>query len=214
MSNIFKNIEEQRRWNDELMWSEGGHEWSKSFGTTENLWNKYIFDDIKEFRNKKILEIAPGYGRMTQFLSILASELLVVDLNENCIKKTKEKLGHHVLGYFVNDGKTLTGVRDNSQDLVFSFDSFVHMHANVTEEYIKEIFRVLKPGGQAFIHHSWIYGGSENSFENSAGRANMSPEQFKEFVENNNMKIISQRPIQFKPLNGWNGMDTISMFEK
>jgi DNA modification methylase len=88
------------------------------------------------------------------------------------------------------------------------------MHANVTEEYIKEIFRVLKPGGQAFIHHSWIYGGSDNSFLNTAGRANMSPEQFKGFVEDNNMKIISQRPIQFKPLNGWDGLDIISIFEK
>jgi SAM-dependent methyltransferase len=210
----FYNINEQRTWNRDNMWSDGGHEWSSPFGTTENLWNKEIFDNIKDFRGKKILEIAPGFGRITQFLSILASELIVIDLNPLCIEKTKEKLGHHVLAYFTNDGKTLTGVRDNSQDLVFSFDSFVHMHANVTEEYIKEIFRVLKPGGQAFIHHSWIYGGSENSFENSAGRANMSPEQFKEFVENNNMKIISQRPIQFKPLNGWNGMDTISMFEK
>ena len=123
MEQNFKNIDEQRLWNDESMWSEGGHEWSKSFGTTENLWNKHIFDDIKECRNKKILEIAPGHGRITQFLSILASELLVVDLNENCIKKTKEKLDHHVLGYFVNNGNNLPNIRDNSQDLIFSFDS-------------------------------------------------------------------------------------------
>ena len=210
----FYNIEEQKFWNNNDIWLDSGHEWSGPFGTTENLWNKEIFDDIKDFRNKKILEIAPGFGRITQFLSILASELIVIDLNPLCIEKTKEKLGHHVLAYFTNDGKSLTGVRDNSQDLVFSFDSFVHMHANVTEEYIKEIFRVLKPGGQAFIHHSWIYGGSDNSFNNSAGRANMSPEQFKSFVENNNMTIISQRPIQFKPLNSWDGMDTISIFKK
>jgi SAM-dependent methyltransferase len=210
----FYNIDEQRSWNNDTMWTDNGHEWSAPFGTTENLWNKEIFDFIKDFRGKKILEIAPGYGRITQFLSILASELIVIDLNPSCIEKTKEKLGHHVLAYFTNDGKSLTGIRDNSQDLVFSFDSFVHMHANVTEEYIKEIFRVLKPGGQAFIHHSWLYGGSENSFQNSAGRANMTPEQFKGFVENNNMRIISQTPIQFKPLNSWDGMDTISMFEK
>ena len=80
MEEVFKNIDEQRLWNNEEMWSDGGHEWSKSFGTTENLWNNHIFDDVKEYRGKKILEIAPGYGRMTQFLSILASELLVVDL--------------------------------------------------------------------------------------------------------------------------------------
>ena len=123
-------------------------------------------------------------------------------------------MGHHVLAYLVNDGKSLKGVRDNSQDLVFSFDSFVHMHANVTEEYVKEIHRVLKPGGHAFIHHSWIYLGSDNSFENSAGRANMTPELFKSFVEDNNMEIISQNQIKFNPLNNWDGTDCISFFRK
>lgn len=210
----YYNIEEQRIWNNEHLWSVDGHEWSKSFGTTENLWNNEIFDKIKEFRGKKILEIAPGFGRITQFLSILAGELIVVDLNPICIEKTKSKLKHHVLAYFVNDGKSFPKVRDNSQDLVFSFDSFVHMHANVTEEYVKEISRVLKPGGQAFIHHSWLYGGSDESTRNVAGRANMSPDQFKTFVENNNMEIISQNVIQFEPLGLWNGKDCISIFRK
>jgi SAM-dependent methyltransferase len=210
----FYNIEEQRLWNEENMWSMDGHEWSKSFGTTEDLWNKHIFDTIKEFRGKKILEIAPGFGRITQFLSILAGELIVVDLNPLCIENTKEKLGHHVLAYFVNDGKSIPKVKNNSQDLVFSYDSFVHMHANVTEEYVKEIQRVLKPGGHAFIHHSWLYGGKENSTENIAGRANMSPEQFKDLVENYNMEIISQSPITFESVGGWNGTDCISFFRK
>ena len=210
----FYNIDEQRFWNLDSSWETGGHEWSKSFGTTEDLWNSQIFDRIKDFRGKKILEIAPGFGRITQFLSILAGELIVVDLNPLCIEKTKDKLKHHVLAYFVNDGKSIPKVRNNSQDLVFSFDSFVHMHSNVTEEYIKEIFRVLKPGGQSFIHHSWIYAGSENSRENVGGRANMSPEQFKELVEKYNMEVISQNPIQFSPLHGWSGTDCISIFRK
>jgi SAM-dependent methyltransferase len=210
----YYNIEEQRLWNNEDLWSVDGHEWSKSFGTTEDLWNNEIFDKIKEFRGKKILEIAPGFGRITQFLSILASELIVVDLNPTCIEKTKSKLKHHVLAYFVNDGKSIPKVRDNSQDLVFSFDSFVHMHANVTEEYVKEIYRVLKPGGQAFIHHSWFYGGNDESFKNIAGRANMSPEIFKDLVEQNNMIIISQDTIQFEPKGLWNGTDCISIFKK
>ena len=42
----------------------------------------------------------------------------------------------------------------------------------------------------------------------------MSTEQFKGFVEDNNMTIITQRPIQFKQLNKWNGMDIISIFKK
>jgi ubiquinone/menaquinone biosynthesis C-methylase UbiE len=211
---IFKNIEEQRAWDSLEMWSEGGHEWSKSFGTTENLWNSYIFDDIKEYRNKKILEIAPGHGRMTQFLSILASELLVVDLNPNCIQKTKEKLGHHVLAYFVNNGKDLPKIRDNSQDLVFSFDSFVHFHKNVIDDYIKEIYRVLKPGGRAYIHHSWLEGGSDFSFHNFAGRSTMDPETFQTLVEKHNMSVIEQKVIKFEPLGQWDGTDSITIFEK
>ena len=213
-SDKFYNIEEQRIWNDEQMWHADGHEWSKSFGTTENLWNEHIFDSIKEFRGKKILEIAPGFGRMTQLLSILAGELIVVDLNPLCIEKTKQKLGNHVLAYFLNDGKSLPKIRNNSQDLVFSYDSFVHMHANVTEEYIKEIYRVLKPGGCGYIHHSWIYGGTENSVNNIAGRANMSPEQFKKLVECYGMEIISQNPISFESVGLWNGNDCISFFRK
>jgi 2-polyprenyl-3-methyl-5-hydroxy-6-metoxy-1,4-benzoquinol methylase len=86
----FHNIEEQRIWNKLSLWTEGGHEWSKSFGTTENLWNTYLFEPLKKFRGKKILEIAPGHGRLSQFLSILASELIVVDLNETCIEETKK----------------------------------------------------------------------------------------------------------------------------
>jgi len=210
----YYNIEEQRLWNSELNWSSDGHEWSKSFGTTEDLWNNHIFDKVKEFRGKKVLEIAPGFGRITQFLSILSGELIVVDLNPLCIEKTKSKLKHHVLAYFVNDGKTIPKVRDNSQDLVFSYDSFVHMHANVTEEYIKEIYRVLKPGGVSFIPHSWLYGGSDNSTNNIAGRANMSPEQFKELVEKYSMEIISQEAIQFESTGLWDGKDCISIFRK
>lgn len=210
----FNNIDEQRIWNSDHMWIDGGHEWSKSFGNTENLWNNYIFDDVKEFRGKKIVEIAPGHGRITQFLSILASELLVVDLNENCIIKTKEKLGHHVLGYFVNNGNDLQKIRDNSQDLVFSFDSFVHIHQNVTFDYLKEIFRVLKPGGKGYIHHSRIYGATDYSVQNTAGRANMNPELFKEMVEENNMTVLIQKPIVFPSENHWSGEDTITIFEK
>jgi hypothetical protein len=42
----------------------------------------------------------------------------------------------------------------------------------------------------------------------------MTPELFKSFVDNNNMEIISQTPINFKPLNSWDGTDCISFFRK
>ena len=146
---------------------------------------------------------------MTQFLSILAGELVVIDLNPLCIEATKTKLGNHISGYFVNDGVSLSDIEDNSQDLIFSYDSFVHMHSNVIEEYIKESSRVLATGGCGFIHHSWLQGGSDLSFTNLGGRSNMTPDIFKQMVESNEMEIISQVPIQF-----FETTDIISFFRK
>jgi ubiquinone/menaquinone biosynthesis C-methylase UbiE len=212
--NEFYNIDEQRIWNKLNLWTDGGHEWSKSFGTTENLWNNYLFEPLKKFRGKKILEIAPGHGRMSQFLSILADELIVVDLNETCIEQTKKKLGNHIKEYHVNDGLSLSSIPTSSVDLVFSFDSFVHMHQNVIKSYVKEISRVLVSGGHGFIHHSCLQGGQDLSFKNLGGRANMNPELFKSFVVENNMNIISQNTIQFEPVGFWSGFDILSYFSK
>jgi len=83
------------------------------------------------------------------------------------------------------------------------------MHGNVIEEYVKEINRVLVPGGYGFIHHSWLYGGQEESFKNIAGRSNMTPERFKELVEENGMEIVSQKEFQFPTVT-----DCISFFRK
>tara|TARA_R110000772_G_scaffold5691_2_gene20358 strand:- start:11846 stop:12514 length:669 start_codon:yes stop_codon:yes gene_type:complete len=211
----FYNIDEQRKWNKDSMWKDGGHEWSSNVGhDTDYIWNKYIFEHLREFRNDDILEIAPGYGRMTQYLSVLTSNLSVVDLNENCINKTKEKLGNFVENYYINDGLKLDMISSNSVDLVFSYDSFVHMHKNVIESYIEEIERVLKNGGYGFIHHSQYYSDEDLSFGNYGGRSDMNKDLFNEMVKKNGMEVIKQFDIQFDPEGLWNGIDTITIFKK
>jgi hypothetical protein len=42
----------------------------------------------------------------------------------------------------------------------------------------------------------------------------MSPEQFKELVEQHGMDIISQDSIKFEAAGLWDGTDCISMFRK
>lgn len=208
--NKFDNVEEQRKWNDPAMWSDGGHEWSKDFGDTEQLWNRYLLPIMKNYRNKYILEIAPGFGRITQFLATLAYELWVIDLNRLCIQKTLEKIGpQHIKQALVNDGLHLTNVPSCYFECVFSFDSFVHMHKNVTQSYIEEIGRVLKPGGEAVIHHGNLSGGQELSFENIGGRANMWPDLFRQFVTDAGMIVIKQMPFNFKTVS-----DCITIFKK
>jgi len=45
-------------------------------------------------------------------------------------------------------------VEDASIDFAFSFDSLVHAESDVVSSYVRELARVLKPGGVAFLHHS------------------------------------------------------------
>jgi SAM-dependent methyltransferase len=181
---------------------------------------------------KFIKDITPPYNKTKLFMDGIIDESgeILIDTKINPydqlilnIKKllaqipnpnTKAKLKHHVLAYFVNDGKSLTNIRTNSQDLVFSYDSFVHIHKNVIDDYLKEIHRVLKPGGKSYIHHSWLYLGNDYSFKNIAGRADMNPDLFKSLVEKNNMKVVEQKTIKFEPLSNWDGTDSITIFEK
>jgi SAM-dependent methyltransferase len=53
-----------------------------------------------------------------------------------------------------NDGQTIPIFEDASVDFVFSFDSLVHVESEILQAYVREIARVLKPNGAAFIHHS------------------------------------------------------------
>ena len=203
----YDNVKEQRFWNNSSEWKRDGEEWSDVFNGTDKLWNLIIYPQIKDYLNGEILEIAPGYGRITEYLLIYSNNINVVELNENCLTKCKERFGNKIKKYSINNGRDLKDFNNNSFDLVFSWDSFVHMDKYVIEDYLYEIYRVLKPDGIGYIHHSF-FNGSIRSKDNIAGRSNMNPDLFKELLEKSNLKLISQ--IELKG----NVIDTISIFKK
>lgn len=102
-----------------------------------------------------ILEIAPGYGRWTQYLREHCERLVAVDLSENCIEHCRRRFANsdHI-EYHVNDGRSLEAIADHSVDLVFSFDSLVHVDADVIRAYLVQLERKLTADGVGFIHHS------------------------------------------------------------
>jgi glycosyltransferase involved in cell wall biosynthesis len=191
----YDNVEEQRFWNNKSEWERDGDEWSDVFGGTEKLWNEIIYPNIQEYLKNDVLEIAPGYGRITKYLIKHSKTLSLVDLNDNCIKKCIEKFGDKIANYVVNNGRNLNYFNDKQFDFIFSWDSFVHMDKSVIDDYLKEIYRVLKKDGVGAIHHSYFYGGRIQSKKNIAGRSNMTPEIFKELAEKNKLTVISQTAV-------------------
>jgi SAM-dependent methyltransferase len=143
-------------WNDKANWRQEGDEWSIEFGNTDALWSFVVFPRIHRFvPAKRILEIAPGYGRWTQYLHQLCDSLVVVDLSPACIEGCRTRFSNvSNITYHVNDGTSLEMVPDTSIDFAFSFDSLVHAEQDVIRAYIGQLARKLTPDGVAFLHHS------------------------------------------------------------
>jgi SAM-dependent methyltransferase len=101
------------------------------------------------------LEIAPGFGRWTHYLKDYCSQLYAVDKSSECIEACRERFAadSHVRCY-LNDGRSLSMIRDSSIDFVFSFDSFVHPDREILEAYLHQLRAKLKIGAKGFIHHS------------------------------------------------------------
>lgn len=144
------------QWNHQYKWRPDGEDWSKGWGTSAIQWYSYLYPRLHSFLPvERIVEIAPGFGRWTQYLQNYCDHLIGIDLAPKCIDACLQKFQpNNSLEFYVTDGKTLTNVQDKSADLVFSFDSLVHVEKDVIEAYLSEVKRVLRPSGVAFLHHS------------------------------------------------------------
>jgi 2-polyprenyl-3-methyl-5-hydroxy-6-metoxy-1,4-benzoquinol methylase len=139
-------------------WSQRGDEWSATWGGAPYLWWGTLYPRIlRSLPTATMLEIAPGFGRITQFLKNFCDRLIVVDLTERCIEACQERFKDASnITYHTNDGKSLEMIEDGSIDFAFSFDSLVHVEAEEMKSYITELSRKLAPEGVGFFHHSNI----------------------------------------------------------
>lgn len=145
----------RQTWDGAYDWSGQGEEWSRAWGGSEAQWYGCIFPRIHHFLPvESILEIAPGYGRWTQYLLRYSRTLIAVDLSAKCIEACRTRFVGAPALFFVNDGSSLAMVADGTIDLAFSFDSLVHAEAAVIRDYIFELSEKLSVNGVAFIHHS------------------------------------------------------------
>jgi 2-polyprenyl-3-methyl-5-hydroxy-6-metoxy-1,4-benzoquinol methylase len=215
MSSIKENLKAWSAYD----WKEEGDEWSRPWGGSAALWNGTIYPRIQSVGDvPHILEIAPGYGRCTQYLVNLCDRLTVVDLARNCIQSCKKRFSSYPqIEYHVNDGKSLSFIDDNSIDFVFSWDSLVHANVEAISSYLKDLAKKMKSGGYGFIHHSnmGMYQDPNSgvlTVENRHWRdPGMSAKLFREFCTQYGLQCIAQEIVEWEP-----GVlsDTFSFFAK
>jgi len=184
----------------------------------ERQWEELIWPVIRDFDFSVTLELAPGGGRNSAKLIPLSREIHLVDVNQYCIETCKERFADYEgpcrIHYHVNDGTSLAAIAADSITTVYTWDSAVHMDKLVIRDYLVEFARVMRSGGQVFLHHS-DYGRISDSIEfkkNPHWRSNMSAVLCVDYCAAAGLEVVSQQII------GWGGdtedLDCISVIRK
>ncbi len=102
---------------------------------------------------ESVLEIGCGVGRMTAALARRFARVIALDVAPGMLERAREHLREAGNVEFVlGNGTDLAGVADESVDLVFSYIVLQHIpDPRVTEAYLREMGRVLRPGGYAWF---------------------------------------------------------------
>jgi SAM-dependent methyltransferase len=98
-----------------------------------------------------VVEIGCGVGRLTRVLSRDAASVRALDISERMLARARyHNAALANVEWIQGDGSTLTGIGDASADVVVSHVVFQHIaDPAVTLSYVREIGRVLRPGGWA-----------------------------------------------------------------
>lgn len=178
-------------WEKQWDWTNAGEEWSAPFGGSAWEWHWCIRPRLMSLLPcSAIVEIAPGYGRWTRFLTSLCQSYVGVDLAGNCVDACNERFkGRERTNFVLGSGCDLPGVEDQSIDLVFSYDSLVHVEATEMRGYVSEIRRVLRPGGHAFVHYSNMLDVGTDPDEQHLRAPTMGSSLMREFVAEESMFV-------------------------
>lgn len=105
---------------------------------------------IEIMKGKKVLEVGLGYGTVGLKIARAGANYTGLDIAAGPVKMMQHRLKlYHLDGQAIQGSMLNCPLPDESQDFVVSIGCFHHT-GNV-QRCIDEAYRVLKPGGEAFI---------------------------------------------------------------
>lgn len=155
-------------------WNEYSKQWEQNFGPKYKYlgdeWNddgtaERLRDDFYRHAyisrwvqpHMTVLEVGPGGGKWITILAPLVKKLIVLDVSEEMLSRTRSRcaaLGLTNIEYVLGDGSDFQLIPDASIDFFFSYDVFVHIALEDTFPYTQEMARVLIPGGRGVCHYA------------------------------------------------------------
>lgn len=96
----------------------------------------------------KVLDIGSGVGLVDRFLKSKIKDLYGVDVEEGVVEKAK--FNNPEVNYQMYDGARLP-FEDNTFDICFAINVMHHVPPGMWENFSREMYRILKPGGIAAV---------------------------------------------------------------
>ncbi|MCX6326052.1 MAG: class I SAM-dependent methyltransferase [Bacteroidia bacterium] len=127
---------------------------SDSFIQAQKNLTDYCVSLLEPLKNKEILEIGSGNGVQSLYINTVFNPLSItgIDLsiaNIEIANSEKERLGADNVKFIVDDAQNLTQIPSDSVDTLLNIESAFHYPDKPA--FLKEVHRVLKPGGQFLI---------------------------------------------------------------
>jgi demethylmenaquinone methyltransferase/2-methoxy-6-polyprenyl-1,4-benzoquinol methylase len=114
---------------------------------TDILWRRNIFRHINSVRNERAIDLCCGTGDLSLLLHNKGAEVVSLDFSMNMLRRAVHKKA--IKGHAVSADACLIPFHENT----FSIATIAFGIRNIPDidNFIKEVFRVLAPGGQLAI---------------------------------------------------------------
>src|SRR5690606_12643695 len=80
----------------------------------------------------------------------------VLDMNQVCLDLCKERFKYYPvkMDFYLNDGRDCSMIKNNTYGVIACFDSMVHMHPEIIENYVRQLGARLSKDGVLWLDHS------------------------------------------------------------
>jgi ubiquinone/menaquinone biosynthesis C-methylase UbiE len=127
---------------------------SDSFFQAQKNLTDYCISLLNPLKNKEILEIGCGNGVQAIYICTNYHPLSItgIDLSNGSIEianSEKERTKINNVFFYVDNAQDLTHISSDSIDVILTIESAFHYPDKPA--FLKEVYRVLKPGGEFLI---------------------------------------------------------------